>query len=56
MVRKCLGTAMQECTVWGGHYNVAAACIHQRFLMDVDYEAKLAQLVSNIILSILKHN
>ena len=56
MLRKCLGNAMRECTVRGGHYNAAAACVHQRFLTDVDYEAKLARLVSNIISSILKHN
>ena len=52
MVRMCLTKAIRDCTVRGGGYNASAACVHQRLLTDVDYEAKLARLVSTIPLSI----
>ena len=52
MVRKCLANSIRDCTVRNGHYNASAACVHQRLLTDVDYDAKLGRLVSNISSSI----
>jgi len=52
MVRKCLANYIRDCMVRNGDYNVSAACVHQCLLMDVDYDAKLGRLVSNISSSI----
>jgi hypothetical protein len=49
MIRKCLVDAARDCTTRGGQYNESAASVHQRLLSDVEYEGKMAQLVSGTI-------
>ena len=56
MVRMCLNQAIRDRTTQDGQYNASVACVHQRFLSDVDYETKLTRLVSNLMSSTWKHD
>jgi hypothetical protein len=46
ILRKAVVAAAEAHRYANGRYNSSAACVHQRLLSDVDYEAKMIRLVS----------
>jgi hypothetical protein len=48
ILRKAVVAAAETHRFANGRYNSLAACVHQRMLSDVEYEAKMIRLVSII--------